>query len=83
MMKDVRMTGTSEEDADSQNMLKTKRSPVWQWVKVITPEDLDDIYKEAEDCASMEEYKKIEKELKKKMRSEEMMEQGLDAIEVE
>ena len=78
MMKDVIMTGTSEEDVFTK--YANEMDPCWA---MVDNKLSDDIYKEAENCASIEEYKKIEKELKKKMRFEDMMEQGLDAIEVE
>ena len=68
MMKDVIMTGTSEEDVFTK--YANEMEPC---LAMVNNKLSDDIYKEAENCASIEEYKKIEKELKKKMRSEEMM----------
>lgn len=78
MMKDV-MNGMSEEDAESKYAEDKKKCMAMGEGK--TPEELDAINKEAEDCASMAEFKKIEKELMKKVMSEEMMGQGLDALE--
>jgi len=78
MMKDVIRTGMSEEDVFTK--YANEMEPC---LAMVNNKLSDDIYKEAENCASIEEYKKIEKELKKKMRLEDMMEQGLDAIEVE
>ena len=46
-----------------------------------TPEEMDVLNKEWENCALSKEFEKTEKELMEKMRSEEMMEQGLDALE--
>ena len=78
MMKDV-MNGMSEEDAELKYAEDKKACMAMGEGK--TTEEIDALNKEAEECASMEEFKKIEKELMKKMMSEEMMEQGLDAIE--
>ena len=78
MMKDV-MNGMSEEDAEKKYGEKKKACMAMGEGK--TTEEIDALNKEAEDCASMEEFKKIEKELMEKMMSEEMMDQGLEAIE--
>ena len=78
MMKDV-MNGMSDEDAELKYAEDKKTCMAMGEGK--TPQEIDNLNKEAEDCASMEEFKKIEKELMEKMMSEEMMEQGLDAME--
>ncbi|MDA7762116.1 hypothetical protein N8927_02850 [Crocinitomicaceae bacterium] len=76
MMKDVIMTGMSEEDVFTK--YANEMEPC---LAIVDNKSSDDFYKEAEDCASIQEFKKIEKELKEKMMSEEMMDQGLEAIE--
>ena len=78
MMKDV-MNGMSDEDAELKYAEDKKTCMAMGEGK--TPQEIDTLNKEAEDCASMEEFKKIEKELMEKMMSEEMMDQGLDALE--
>ena len=78
MMKDV-MNGMSEEDAEKKYGEKKKACMSMGEGK--TPEEIEAINNEAESCSSMEEFKKIEKELMEKMMSEEMMEQGLDAMD--
>ncbi|MDC0272457.1 hypothetical protein OAM07_06445 [Crocinitomicaceae bacterium] len=78
MMKDV-MNGMSDEDAELKYAEDKKTCMAMGEGK--TPQEIDTLNKEAEDCASMEEFKKIEKELMEKMMSEEMMDQGLEAIE--
>ena len=78
MMKDV-IKGMSEENAELKYAEDKKACMAMGEGK--TTEEIDALNKEAEECASMEEFKKIEKELMKKMMSEEMMEQGLDALE--
>ncbi|MBT5439066.1 MAG: hypothetical protein HOK92_07670 [Flavobacteriales bacterium] len=78
MMKDV-MNGMSDEDAELKYAEDKKTCMAMGEGK--TPQEIDALNKEAEDCASMEEFKKIEKELMEKMMSEEMMDQGLEAIE--
>ena len=70
MMKDV-MNGMSDKDAELKYAEDKKACMAMGEGK--TPEEIDALNKEAEDCASIQEFKKIEKELKEKMRSEEMM----------
>ena len=77
MMKDV-VNGMSDKDAELKYAEDKKACMAMGEGK--TPEEIDALNKEAEDCASMEEFKKMEKELMEKMMSEEMMDQGLDAI---
>lgn len=77
MMKDV-MNGMSDKDAELKYAEDKKTCMAMGEGK--TPQEIDALNKEAEDCASMEEFKKMEKELMEKMMSEEMMDQGLDPI---
>ena len=76
MMKDV-MNGMSEEDAELKYAEDKKACMAMGEGK--TPEEMDVLNKEWEECASSKEFEKIEKEFMEKMRSELMMEQGLDA----
>jgi undecaprenyl pyrophosphate synthase len=78
MMKDM-LNGMSEEEA------ATKYAKDMESCKALgkgkSPEELDAMNKQAEDCASMGEMQKIQQELMTKMMSEQMMEQGVDAVE--
>ena len=82
MMKDVIMTGTSEEDAVFAKYAEDEMEPCLAMVKKVNHLTII-LIKKRRIVLQWKNIKKIEKELMEKMRSEDMMEQGLDAIEVE
>ena len=79
MMKD-KLKGMSEEEASVKYAKKMESCEALGDGK--SQEELDAMNKQAEDCASMSELKKIQQELMTKMMSEQMLEQGADAIDV-
>ena len=80
MMKDI-MNGMSDEDAEAKYSESKKACQALGEGK--TPEELDALNKEAEACASNGELEKLQEQLMQKMMSEEMLDQGLDAMEEE
>ena len=78
MMKDM-LKGMSEEEAG------TKYANEMESCKALgdgkSQEELDAMNKQAKDCPSMSEMQKIQQELMTKMMSEQMLEQGVDAID--
>ena len=78
MMKDM-LNGMSEEDAGvkyKEGMASCKELGDGK-----SAEELDAMNKQAEDCQSMGEMQKIQQELMTKMMSEQMLEQGADALD--
>ena len=80
MMKDI-INGMSDEDAEAKYSENQKKCQALGEDK--TPEELDALNKEAEACASNGELEKLQEQLMQKMMSEEMLDQGLDAMEEE
>ena len=78
MMKAM-LNGMSEDDAGAKYAEEMESCKKMGEGK--SPEELDAMNKQAQDCESMGEMQKISQELMTKMMSEQMMEQGVDALE--
>ena len=77
MMKDM-LNGMSEEEAGSKYANEMKSCKALGEGK--SPEELEAMKEQSEDCESMEEMQKLSKELMTKMMSEQMIDQGASAL---
>ena len=78
MMKEM-INGMSEEDAEAKYSEMEEKCKMMGEGK--SDEELEALQKEAQTCDSAEEMEKLQQEFIAKMMSEEMMKQGLDAMD--
>lgn len=80
MMKDI-LNGMSDEDAEAK--YSEMEGNCKKMGEGKSDSEREALQKEAEDCPSAKEMEKLQEELISKIMSEEMMDQGLDALEDE